>query len=391
MTERDAGISRRVFVVRAAQVGLAATSLPLFLQACAQAGSSAAPTKSASAATAAGKPVAAGASASATGEKFKIGFALPTLAQYRWSFDQQYSEEAVAALGDELIVQAGNDDEQLQASQVENIDQPRHRLLGHRSRQCRGVIHSHRPGTDAGVKTVSYNYVARDTEKLDYWVARDNVLVGHVTAEEGIKAAPTGNYVMCSGDGATRTLPSTQAKGYMETLQPLIDKGDIVVVSQAFNKNWDPALGLKQIEDALTKTNNDIAAILCNYDGFALSALQALKEQNLLGKVFIGGEDVFPECAQAIVEGNMNMSSYTDLKEMATKAAQAAHDLAAGQAPAGQATLNNGAKDVPGDLISSYAVTAENMPTFIADTGWVEFDETYKNVPADQRPSPMPS
>ena len=196
--------------------------------------------------------------------------------------------------------------------------------------------------------------------------------------------------MICSGDAAT-DVAQDKTKGYMEKLKPLIDTGDITVVSQAFNKNWDPALGLKQIEDALTETNNQIVAILCNYDGFSLSALQALKEQKLLGKVFIGGEDVFPEAAQAIVEGNMNMSSYTDLKDMATKAAQAAHALGNGQAPAGKATLNNGKKDVPGDLIASYAVTKDNMPKFIADTQWVDFDTTYKNVPADQRPTPNPS
>ncbi len=46
----------------------------------------------------------------------------------------------------------------------------------------------------------------------------------------------------------------------MEKLKPLVYRCDITVVSQAFNKNWDRALGLKQIEDVLTKTNNQIVA-----------------------------------------------------------------------------------------------------------------------------------
>lgn len=382
MAEHEVVLSRRAFVIRAAQLGIAATSLPLFLQACAQAGASATP----GASSASASPSAGGASASASGgKKLKVGFALPTLAQYRWKFDQKYFEDAVKALGDDVIVQAGNDDEKLQASQVENFISQGIDVLVIAPVNVAASSTLIDQAANAGIKTISYNYVARGTGKLDYWVARDNVLVGHVTADEAIKVAPKGNYVICSGDAAT-DVSQDKTKGYMEKLQPLIDKGDVKVVSQAFNKNWDPALGLKQIEDALTKNSNQIAAVLCNYDGFSLSALQALKEQKLLGKVFIGGEDVFPEAAQAIVEGNMNMSSYTDLKEMATKAAQAAHALGNGQVPAGQAKINNGSKEIPGDLISSYAVTKDNMPKFIADTQWVDFDKTYQNIPASQRP-----
>jgi len=238
---------------------------------------------------------------------------------------------------------------------------------------------------DAGIKTISYNYVARNTDKLDHWVARDNVLVGHITAEEAIKVAPTGNYVIMSGDAAT-DVAQDKTRGYMERLQPLIDSGDITVVSQAFHRGWDPALGLSQVEDALTATGNEIAAILGNYDGFALAALQALDEQGLTGQVFVGGEDVFPEAAQAIVEGRMSMSSYTDLREMATKAAAAAHALGQGTEPQADAVIDNGAAEIPGSLISSYAVTAENMAEFIEDTGWVDSETTYQNVPEDQRP-----
>lgn len=371
-------ISRRTFVVRVAKFGVAATSLPLFLQACAQAGGGPSPAGATS-------PAAGAASPAGTAKRVKIGFALPTLAQYRWQFDQRYFEEAVARLGDQVIVQAGNDDEKLQASQVENFISQAIDVLVISPVNVEASSSLIDQAANAGIKTISYNYVARNTDKLDFWVARDNVLVGHLTADEAIKAAPKGNYVICSGDAAT-DVAQDKTKGYMAKLQPLIDRGDIEVVSQQFNKGWDPALGVKQVEDALTKTNNRIAAILCNYDGFALASLQPLKEQGLEGKVFVGGEDVFPEAAQAIVEGRMAMSSYTDLKEMATRAAEAAHALGNGQQPNATSTQNNGAKDVPGALISSYAVTKDNMVKFIQDTGWVEYDKTYQNVPADQRP-----
>jgi D-xylose transport system substrate-binding protein len=354
-------MSRRVFMIRVAQTGAAAASLPLL--------------GSAQRVAAQDGPV-------------KIGFALPTLSQYRWQFDQRYFEEAVRALGDEVVVQAGNDDETLQASQVENFISQGIDVLVIAPVNVEASSALIDQAAEAGIKTVSYNYVARNTDKLDYWVARDNVLVGHVTADEALKAAPTGNYVIMSGDAAT-DVAQDKTRGYMERLQPLIDSGDITVVSQQFNDGWDPALGLRQVEDALTANDNDIAAILGNYDGFALAALQALEEQGLVGQVFVGGEDVFPEAAQAIVEGRMSMSAYTDLREMATRAAEAAHALGTGAEPEPVAVLDNGAGEVPGALISSYAVTSDNMAEFIADTGWVDYDTTYQNVPEAERP-PQP-
>jgi D-xylose transport system substrate-binding protein len=352
------GITRRTFMIRAATAGAAAASLPLL--------------------SGAGR-------VGAQNGPLTIGFALPTLAQYRWQFDQRYFEEAVRALGDEVVVQAGNDDERLQASQVENFISQGVDVLVIAPVNVEASSSLIDQAADAGIKTISYNYVARNTDKLDYWVARDNVLVGHITADEALAFAPAGNYVILSGDAAT-DVAQDKTRGYMERLQPHIDSGAITVVSQQFNKGWDPALGLKQVEDALTVTDNEIAAIVCNYDGFALAALQALGEQDLVGSVFVGGEDVFPEAAQAIVEGRMAMSAYTDLREMATRAAEAAHALGNDQAPEAVAVLDNGAAEVPGALISSYAVTRENMADFIADTGWVDYDTTYQNVPEDERP-----
>ena len=358
------GMSRRTFIIRSAQAGVVAGSASMLLGRSVLAQSE-------------GDGEAAG--------PLKIGFALPTLAQYRWQLDQRFFEETVAALGDEVIVQAGNDDERLQASQIDNFISQGIDVLVIAPVNVEASSSLIDQAADAGIRTVSYNYVARNTDKLDYWVARDNVLVGQITADEAIKFAPTGNYVILSGDAAT-DVAQDKTKGYMERLQPLIDSGDISVVSQQFHRGWDPALGLKQVEDALTATDNDIAAILGNYDGFALAALQALDEQDLTGKVFVGGEDVFPEAAQAIVEGRMAMSSYTDIREMAMRAAEAAHALGNGLEPVTDSFLDNGEAQVPGSLISSFAVTAENMPDFIRDTAWVDYETTYQNVPADQRP-----
>jgi ABC-type xylose transport system substrate-binding protein len=157
-----------------------------------------------------------------------------------------------------------------------------------------------------------------------------------------------------------------------------------VLVSQEFHRAWDPALGLKQVEQALARTGNKLDAILCNYDGFALAILPALESAGLLGKTWIGGNDVFLEMAQAMVAGTANQSGYTDLEDMANKAVAAAHALATGQTPDSDDTVNNGAAEVPGSRIKSYAVTSENLCQFLKDTNWLDPAEVYANAPSGQ-------
>src|SRR5262249_9024683 len=156
--------------------------------------------------------------------------------------------------------------------------------------------------------------------------------------------------------------------GYMDRLTPRIKAGHIKVVSQQYNAAWDPAKGQAQIENMDTKYKGNIAAVLCNYDGFSLAALQVFKG-NKGGKVWIGGEDVFPKSANAIALGNGAMSSTPDLQGMARYAAQAAHDIGNGRKPTyTNENFNNGEAVVPGQRVASFAVTAANMCQFVKET-----------------------
>ena len=74
--------------------------------------------------------------------------------------------------------------------------------------------------------------------------------------------------------------------GAMSILQPLIDYGDMVVVSgqtdfeQAAILRWDPATAQKRMEDLLTKTLHrprPVDGVLSPYDGLSLGIIAALK------------------------------------------------------------------------------------------------------------------
>jgi D-xylose transport system substrate-binding protein len=318
-------------------------------------------------------------------KKVAIAFDLPSQAQLRWRFDQRYFQAAVNELGDEVIFQNAADDAQKQASQIENFIPQKPDVIIFKPIDIDAAGTLATQAEAAKIPVISYNDLTLNSSGVKWWVARDNVAVGHLTADLAVKARPRGNYVIVSGDQGTDTARD-KTKGYLQRLKPHVSAGRIKVVSQQYNRQWDPALGQSQVENMNTKYKGEIAAVLANYDGFALSALQALNG-NENGKVWIGGEDVFPQFANQIVLGRGAMSAYTDLEGMARYAAQAAHDLGNGRAPTyANAKFNNGAAVIPGQRVIAFAVTARNMCQFITDTRWLNFSATYKGVPANKRP-----
>ena len=353
-TQNGAGMSRRSVLRAGLIAGLGIAAIPSLLAACASADQG---------------------GGGGEAEEILIGVSLGTLAQRRWQFDKQYMEEAAAAAGMKIVVQAANDDTQLQANQVENLLSQNIDVLILSPIDVKASAPSVAAAKAAGVPVISYNSIVEGAE-IDFWVARDNIAVGTLQAELAVKQVPKGNYIIISGEGGN-DIAQQKTEGNMQILQPLIDSGDITLVSQRFHQGWDPAKGLAQLEDALVTTGNKVDAILCNYDGFIVAALPALDAAGRLGKTWIGGEDVFLEVAQAIVKKQANMSAFTPLRTMAETAVAAAGDLAAKKEPESDATVNNGMKDVPGKQIKAIAVTEESMRDFLGETEWLTTDEVY--------------
>jgi D-xylose transport system substrate-binding protein len=379
-------MDRRTFVVRAAALGLSTSALAGLVAKAAAAATGSPRLAQQLAAPTAAPLVAKVKLVKQPGDKqVKIAFDLPSQAQLRWRFDQKYFQDAVSELGDQVVFQNANDNAQTQANQVENFisQTPDVIVVAPVDVDAAGTLATE--AATAKIPMLAYNNNILKSSGVTWWVARNNRFVGHITADLAIKARPTGNYVIASGDQGT-DIARDKTAGYMDRLKPHVKAGRIKVVSQQYNAQWDPAKGQAQIENMNTKFKGSIAAVLCNYDGFCLAALQVFKG-NKGGKVWIGGEDVFPQFANAIALGTGAMSSYTDLQGMARYAAQAAHDIGNGRKPTyANSTFNNGAAVVPGQRVSSFAVTAANMCQFINETGWVAYNATYKGVPANKRP-----
>ena len=236
----------------------------------------------------------------AANEGILVGFSFPSFEHFRWAHDRHYFETRANELGMKYIIQGADEDVTKQDSQVDAmLAQGIKVLVVIPVNIDAGKDLVERVKRDAGIPVISYNYVV-PSPKLDYWCARDNYLVGEIQAKEALKRAKKGNWAIVSGPNGV-DVARAKTEGALRVLKPFIDSGEIKIVSHEWHDAWRSEEALHQIENALTRTNNNLQAVVANEDGLALGSLRALSEQGLAGKVFISGEDVFPEVARGIV------------------------------------------------------------------------------------------
>ena len=150
-------------------------------------------------------------------------------------------------------------------------------------------------------------------------------------------------------------------EGQMKVLQPAIDKGDIKVVGQQWVKEWNPTEALSIVENALTRNDNKIDAIVASNDATAGGAIQALAAQKLAGKVPISGQDADLAAVKRVIDGTQTMTVYKPLKLIATEAAKLSVQLARNEKPAYSSQYDNGSKKVDTILLTPTPLTKANI------------------------------
>lgn len=302
-------------------------------------------------------------------DKAKVGLILPSYDQIRWqNGDQPCFEAEAKKLGMEVRTVASQMSETVQASQVENMLTQGVNVLVLRpvnAAASQGLV---RQANRAGVPVVAYDSLPMNADVAAF-VARDAVAMAVEIAEAAVKAHPKGNYILALGDEGTNVAVE-ERQGYYQVLKPYLDRGDIKIVSEQYNKGWSSESSRAQVENALTKANNDVVAVLAGNDGTAYGAIQALQAQGLAGKVWINGVDAEPRAQELITQGQMTLSNFTDYCQSGQVAAQIAHKLAKGEDLGLKATFNNGLKDVPWFQVDKFNVTKDRLPELQEKMSW---------------------
>jgi D-xylose transport system substrate-binding protein len=267
----------------------------------------------------------AGCAKSPDAGKPRVGFLLSTLQEERYQKDKQYFETAARKLGLAPFTLSADNDNARQLNEVEDALARGAKVLVIQPTDSAAAGAYVSKAHEHGVPVIAYD---RDIKSgaVDYYVAHDSFRVGVLQAEAAVKATGgQGNYVLLDGQSG-HSVAMEIARGYYSVLQPYIDAGKIHVVVEKSHDAWSPEQALKTVEDAITKTQGHIAAILANNSGMARGAVQAIAAAKL-AHVFIAGADADAANVEYVCEGKQSVEVLKAIKPLAERAAEVASQL----------------------------------------------------------------
>ena len=318
------------------------------------------------------------------GEPVYIGFSMDTLKEERWNRDKALVEARAREVGAQLDVQVANGDDAVQVNQCNAMLTKGVDVLivaPHNGDIAASIVQA---AHAKGVPVISYDRLIKGSEP-DLYVSHQVVKMGEMQGEYALKRVPKGNYVLIGG-APTDNNAKLLREGQMNILKPAVDRGDVKIISDQYAREWKAEEAQRLTEDALTKTKNDVQAIVASNDGTAGGAISALDTAGLTGKVLVTGQDAELIAIQRIAKGTQTMTIYKPIKPLADSAVDSAVKLARGEALAANDKVNNGKIDVPSILQEPQAVDKDNLMATVVRDGYHKYEDVYKDVPPDQRP-----
>ena len=319
-------------------------------------------------------------------ERLTIGFSIATdtFIIERWNKDLKVFTGAAKELGADVIVQLSAGGIREQIAQINYMVNQKIDILvviPHDMDLIAGVI---RQVKDAGIPVISYDRLVHGAE-VDAYISFDNRQVGRQFGLALSRAVPRGRYLIVNGsvhDGNSFEINA----GIHEIIDPLIERGDIIVGKEIWLEEWSSDEALQKIGATFEETT-DFDAISCGNDAIAGAAIQLLSERRLAGKVAVVGQDADLSACQRIVEGTQLMTVYKPIGKIGAKAAELA--VAMGRKAKESDKINVPAPDTvtdnrSGTMIPAYlekviAIYKENIDEVIRD-GFHSRDDVFRNV-----------
>ena len=304
---------------------------------------------------------------------FKIGISFAQQQSIRFSYDEAYMREVIEAAGGEAIVQGANYVQATQESQVENLLSQGIDVL-----ILIPVSTNMSPLVDKvkaeGIPVVCYDNFIQNAN-LDAYLDRDNHAAGVLQMEATMEAiGGEGNIVILHGEPTSAVVQGMKT-GYDEVLA---NYPNVNVVAEQYCEAYSAEKALKHAENALNANANDIKAFVCTADVLALGILSAVETAGIAGDCYITGMDCEIPACNAIYNGTMGMSVWTDIKACATRCAEIAVALAKGEEFEYDEMVQNGDYEVPKVFVPIMNVNKSNLEDWVknvAPEGWVSMED----------------
>ena len=330
-----------------------------------------------------------------TETKNKIGISMPTQSLQRWNEDGNNLKKEFEALGYEVDLQFGGDNEvPVQIAQIENMISGGCNVLVISAIDGGSLTNVLNDAKSKGVRVVAYDRLIMGTDAVDYYATFGNLQVG---IEQGLaieqaldlkNAAGPFNIEFFTGDPGDHNI-NFFYPGALSILQPYLDSGKLVCLSgqteilQVATEGWKTENATSRMEN-LIATNNygpgktPLHAVMCSNDSTAQGVTVAL-----LGAGFTAGPD-FPiitgqDCDKVSVKnmiaGTQYMSVFKDTRILAKRVQTMVEQILSGQTVATTTVYNNDVRDVPTYECELLLGTKDNYREILIDSGYYTEDD----------------
>jgi D-xylose transport system substrate-binding protein len=229
------------------------------------------------------------------------------------------------------------------------------------------------------VPVVSYDRLIENAE-IDAYVSFDNEKVGELqgeTLEKKLKedGNPSGPIIMINGDPA-----DPNAALFKKGAQNAFEKAGVEVAKEYDTPGWTAENAQREAQQAITALGkNGFAGIYAANDDTGGGAIAAMKGAGINpSEKPVTGQDATVAGLQRVLAGQQYMTVYKEIEPEAKISAEIAIALAEGKGiPSGKATekVNNGAADIPSELLEPIAVTKDNVKSTVIKDGFVSAGE----------------
>jgi len=319
-----------------------------------------------------------------------VGISMPTQSAERWIADGANMVETLENLGYKTDLQYAEDVVENQVSQVENMITKGVDVLVIASVDGSALTDVLAKANDEGIKVIAYDRLLMNSEFVDYYATFDNYSVGVLEATYIIEALDLENAAGPFNIELFAGSPDDNNSlffwdGAIDTLQPYIDNGKLVVLSgqtdftQAATLRWDGATAQTRMDNILNahySTGQKVDAVLSPYDPISLGVIESLKAvgyaTDALPLPVITGQDATEAGIKSIIAGEQTQTVFKDTRALASKAAEMVQALLEGSDVEinDNETYNNGVKVVPSYLLVPISVDIENYYEVLVESGY---------------------
>lgn len=317
----------------------------------------------------------------AVAQDITVGVSWSNFQEERWKTDEAAIQEKLNELGAKYISADAQSSAAKQLSDVESLIAQGANALIILAQDSDAIGPAVEKAVAEGIPVVGYDRLIENQNA--FYITFDNKEVGRLQAREVFKVQPEGNYVFIKGSSADPNADFLFS-GQMEVLKEALDAGKVKNVGEAYTDGWKPENAQRNMEQILTKNDNNVDAVVASNDGTAGGAIAALSAQGLAGSVPVSGQDGDHAALNRIALGTQTVSVWKDSRELGKRAAEIAVEMAKGTAMGdvdGSVEFSGGPKGVTmtSVFLAPVAITKDNLNVVI-DAGWITKDAVCQGV-----------